>query len=191
MVTDSGETLRFYKADRARATPELLRKLLTGELWRYTQPLQTNFTPRGSRYVASASLTFHDLSLTSACRECILHYCAIGSMHTSNFVNRLPRWTLLVGSDVTAALAMRMRQQVWSTTSTVKPKLHLTDVSGTAESSCAVATSKALFGSMATASSSRRGDYDDNERVGEDVGGAQVENAMGVCHLSRSPWGTS
>lgn len=126
MATDSGETLRFYKADRARATPEPLRELLPGELWRYTQPLQTNFTPRGSRYVASASLAFHDLSLTSACRECILHCCAIGPMHTSNFVNRLLRWTLPVGPNAVAILAMRTRQGVPSTTETAMHKLQPT-----------------------------------------------------------------
>lgn len=123
MATDSGETLRFYMADRARATPELLRKLLTGELWPYTQPLETDFAPGGSRYVASASLAFHDLSLTSACRECNLHYCAIGRMHTSNFVNRLPRWTLPVGPNAVAILAMRTRQGVPSTTETAMHKL--------------------------------------------------------------------
>ncbi|OJT08194.1 hypothetical protein TRAPUB_907 [Trametes pubescens] len=132
VATDRGQTLRFFKADRARVTPEMLRELLTGELWRYNQPWKTDFAPGGSR-------------------EWILHYCALGLMHTSNFANRFPRWALLVGSGTLAILAMRVRRGgAPSTTAMVEHRLQPTDDGGTAESSCAVATSKALFGSTAT-----------------------------------------
>ena len=51
VLKDRGQTLRFYKADRVRISKELIRELLTEELWRETPPWKSNFAPGGKRYV--------------------------------------------------------------------------------------------------------------------------------------------
>ncbi|KAI0638475.1 hypothetical protein C8Q77DRAFT_1091318 [Trametes polyzona] len=89
VLTDRGQTLRFYKADRVRVTPELLRELLVEELWRNTPPWKTNFAPGGKR-------------------EWVLHYYGIGLMHVFNFVNRFPRWVLMIASGMVASVVMRL-----------------------------------------------------------------------------------
>ncbi|KAI0353134.1 hypothetical protein OH77DRAFT_1459171 [Trametes cingulata] len=89
VLTDRGQTLRFYKADRVRVTPELLRELLTEELWRNTPPWKTNFAPGGKR-------------------EWILHYYAVAMTRMYNFVNRFPRWVLMIASGMVASVVMRI-----------------------------------------------------------------------------------
>ena len=41
--------MRFYKATGIRLTPELIRELLTEEIWRDSQPWTSNFAPGGKR----------------------------------------------------------------------------------------------------------------------------------------------
>ncbi|KAI0375945.1 hypothetical protein BV20DRAFT_960014 [Pilatotrama ljubarskyi] len=89
VLTDRGQTLRFYKADRVRITPELLRELLVEELWRNTPPWKTNFAPGGKR-------------------EWILHYYALATTRMFNFVNRFPRWVLMIASGMIASVVMRI-----------------------------------------------------------------------------------
>lgn len=50
-IMDRGQTLRFYRADRVRVTGDILRELLTEEVWRNTEPWSSNFAPGGNRYV--------------------------------------------------------------------------------------------------------------------------------------------
>ena len=66
VLTDRGQTLRFYKADRVRVTPELLRELLTEELWRNTAPWKTNFAPGGKRYILYISFSSFSINTDSA-----------------------------------------------------------------------------------------------------------------------------
>lgn len=80
----------------------------------------------------------------------MLHYCAYGLMHTSRFVNRYPRWQLLVGASAIVLLVMRARRAVGPSTATVAEHRLQPTEGGTSESSCATANSKALFGSTAT-----------------------------------------
>ncbi|KAI0660703.1 hypothetical protein C8Q70DRAFT_912511 [Cubamyces menziesii] len=89
VLTDRGQTLRFYKADRVRVTPELLRELLTEELWRNTAPWKTNFAPGGKR-------------------EWVMHYYALGLKRLFDFVNRFPRWMLMIASGAVASVVMRL-----------------------------------------------------------------------------------
>ncbi len=51
IATNRGHDLRFYKAAGIRLTPELIRELLTEEIWRNSEPWRTNFSPGGKRYV--------------------------------------------------------------------------------------------------------------------------------------------
>ncbi|KAH9899566.1 hypothetical protein C8Q73DRAFT_753948 [Cubamyces lactineus] len=89
VLQDRGQTLRFYKADRVRVTPELLRELLTEELWRNTEPWKTNFAPGGKR-------------------EWVMHYYALGLKRVFDFVNRFPRWMLMIASGAVASVVMRL-----------------------------------------------------------------------------------
>ncbi len=50
LLKDRGQTLRFYKADRVRVSADLIRELLTEELWRETPTWDSNFGPGGKRY---------------------------------------------------------------------------------------------------------------------------------------------
>ncbi|EIW61597.1 uncharacterized protein TRAVEDRAFT_143534 [Trametes versicolor FP-101664 SS1] len=127
IITDRGQTLRFYKADRVRVTADLLRDLLTEEHWRNTQPWKTNFAPGGKR-------------------EWILHYYAFGLMHAFNFVNRFPRWMLMIGSGMIASLVMRLLHK--SPAEPTKPANPTVAV----EDSTAVATSKSAASSTTAAS---------------------------------------
>ena len=50
-IMDRGQTLRFYRADRVRVTADVIRELLTEDIWRNTQPWKSAFAPGGKRYV--------------------------------------------------------------------------------------------------------------------------------------------
>ncbi|KAI0832722.1 hypothetical protein BC628DRAFT_1309294 [Trametes gibbosa] len=101
LLKDRGQSLRFYKADRVRITPELLRELLIEELWRNSSVWSSNFAPGGKR-------------------EWILHYYALGLTHVFNFVNRFPRWMLMIASGAIASLVMRILHR--NPTAAVPPK---------------------------------------------------------------------
>lgn len=149
IITDRGQTLRFYKADRVRVTADLLRDLLTEEHWRNTEPWKTNFAPGGKRYVSprfTAPCTTSDLAHPLAYREWILHYYAFGLMHAFNFVNRFPRWMLMIGSGMIASLVMRLLHK--SPAEPTKPANPTVAV----EDSTAVATSKSAASSTTAAS---------------------------------------
>ncbi|KAH9855055.1 hypothetical protein C2E23DRAFT_725470 [Lenzites betulinus] len=59
------------------------------EIWRNTATWSSNFAPGGKR-------------------EWILHYYAFGLMRVFNFVNRFPRWVLMIASGMIASLVMRL-----------------------------------------------------------------------------------
>ncbi|EIW63122.1 uncharacterized protein TRAVEDRAFT_43427 [Trametes versicolor FP-101664 SS1] len=137
VITDRGQTLRFYKGDRVRVTAELLRGLLIDEHWRNTPPWKTDFAPGGNR-------------------EWVMHYYALWTMHISNFVQRFPRWTLLIGCGVIAKLAGRvLRRAPASASASTKddqpqPPADQGSSESTTESNCATATSRSCAGSTAT-----------------------------------------
>ncbi|KAL1942702.1 hypothetical protein VTO73DRAFT_4942 [Trametes versicolor] len=139
VITDRGQTLRFYKGDRVRVTAELLRGLLIDEHWRNTPPWKNDFAPGGDR-------------------EWVMHYYALGIMHISNFVQRFPRWTLLIGCGVIAKLAGRVLRRAPASASASastkddqpQPPTDQGSSESTMESSCATATSRSCAGSTAT-----------------------------------------
>ncbi|RDX53802.1 hypothetical protein OH76DRAFT_1398941 [Lentinus brumalis] len=89
VITDRGQTLRFYKATGIRLTPELIRELLTEEIWRDSQPWNSNFAPGGKR-------------------EWLLHYYALGLKKVFDFISRVPRFVLMIGSGAVASFFMRI-----------------------------------------------------------------------------------
>ncbi|KAM5534813.1 hypothetical protein V8D89_011529 [Ganoderma adspersum] len=89
LLRDRGQTLRFYKADRVRVSVDLIRELLTEELWRETPIWNSNFAPGGKR-------------------EFVLEYYAIVMMHIFNVINRVPRFLLMIASGGVASIVMRI-----------------------------------------------------------------------------------
>lgn len=79
-------------------------------------------------------------------REWILHYYAFGLMHAFNFVNRFPRWMLMIGSGMIASLVMRLLHK--SPAEPTKPA----NPTVAAEDSTALATSKSAASSTTAAS---------------------------------------
>ena len=51
VLTDRGQSLRFYKTNAARLEPEMIRDFLLTERWRDSEPWSTPFAPGGSWYV--------------------------------------------------------------------------------------------------------------------------------------------
>ncbi|PIL37411.1 hypothetical protein GSI_01105 [Ganoderma sinense ZZ0214-1] len=88
ILRDRGQTLRFYKADRVRVSADLIRELLTEELWRETPVWNSNFAPGGKR-------------------EFMLEYYALAMMHVFNVLNRIPRFLLMIASGGVASIVMR------------------------------------------------------------------------------------
>ncbi|KAI0774554.1 hypothetical protein C8Q74DRAFT_1438652 [Fomes fomentarius] len=88
IATNRGHDLRFYKAAGIRLTPELIRELLTEEIWRNSEPWRSNFSPGGKR-------------------EFMLHYFAYALMRIYNVVNRLPRFVLMIVTGAVASVVMR------------------------------------------------------------------------------------
>ncbi|KAI0722677.1 hypothetical protein C8Q76DRAFT_782865 [Earliella scabrosa] len=89
VATNRGQDLRFYKATGIRLTPELIRELLTEEIWRNSDPWRSNFGPGGKR-------------------EFVLHYFAFALMKVYNVVNRMPRFVLMIVSGAVASFVMRL-----------------------------------------------------------------------------------
>ncbi|TBU33048.1 hypothetical protein BD311DRAFT_473959 [Dichomitus squalens] len=101
VLKDRGQTLRFYKADRVRISKELIRELLTEELWRETPVWNSNFAPGGKR-------------------EFVLHYYGIALMYTFDVINRVPRFVLMIASGGIASIVMRFLHK--STPQDARPK---------------------------------------------------------------------
>ncbi|KAI1796105.1 hypothetical protein LXA43DRAFT_653292 [Ganoderma leucocontextum] len=88
LLRDRGQTLRFYKADRVRVSADLIRELLTEELWRETPIWDSNFAPGRKR-------------------EFVLEYYALAMTHIFNVLNRIPRFLLMIVSGGVASIVMR------------------------------------------------------------------------------------
>lgn len=109
LLRDRGQTLRFYKADRVRVSVDLIRELLTEELWRETPIWNSNFAPGGKRYIfISTALELRTYALTCLLREFVLEYYAIAMMHIFNLINRVPRFLLMIASGGVASIVMRI-----------------------------------------------------------------------------------
>ncbi|KAI0722377.1 hypothetical protein C8T65DRAFT_799380 [Cerioporus squamosus] len=102
IITDRGQALRFYKASGIRLTPELIRELLTEEIWRDSQPWNSNFAPGGKR-------------------EWLLHYYALGLKKVFDFISRVPRFVLMIGSGAVASFVMRLLHRAPSETPATAP----------------------------------------------------------------------
>ncbi|OBZ70492.1 hypothetical protein A0H81_09661 [Grifola frondosa] len=89
ILTDRGQTLRFYKASHVRLNADLIREFLKEEGWRNTPPWKTAFAPGGKR-------------------EFVLHYYALVLKAIYDVVVRVPRWLLMILSGGLASVVMRL-----------------------------------------------------------------------------------
>ncbi|KIM76429.1 hypothetical protein PILCRDRAFT_12851 [Piloderma croceum F 1598] len=77
VITDRGQTLRFWKASQLRLSDKIIRQFLLEEGWRSNPPWKTSYAPGGDR-------------------EWIMDYFAIGMTAIYNNVTLLPNWLLYV-----------------------------------------------------------------------------------------------
>ncbi|KAI0751081.1 hypothetical protein C8Q80DRAFT_1155439 [Daedaleopsis nitida] len=134
VITDRGQSLRFYKASGIRLTPELIRELLTEEIWRNSQPWQSAFAPGGKR-------------------EFVMHYFAFGMMRFYNVVNRVPRFLLMIISGAVASLFMRLLH--WPSPAPA-PRARPLTASTKSETETVTTTTSAASSSTATPSPSKK-----------------------------------
>ncbi|KAH9943182.1 uncharacterized protein BXZ73DRAFT_87570 [Epithele typhae] len=87
-VMDRGQTLRFYRADRVRVTADIIRELLTEEIWRNTEPWSSNFAPGGKR-------------------EWIMEFIAYYYWRIYTVMDKTPRFLLMIVSGAVASFVMR------------------------------------------------------------------------------------
>ncbi|KAJ7265473.1 hypothetical protein B0H12DRAFT_1201071 [Mycena haematopus] len=89
ILTDRGQTLRFYRASQLRIANGALREFVRREGYLVTPPWSGPFAPGGSR-------------------EFILEYFAIWMTKIYNLVVRIPRWIMLVVSGSVASFAINL-----------------------------------------------------------------------------------
>ncbi|EMD40531.1 hypothetical protein CERSUDRAFT_130463 [Gelatoporia subvermispora B] len=89
VITDRGQSLRFYKTTQVRLKPEFIREFLKEEGWRQTPPWRSSFGPGGSR-------------------EYILHYYGLTLKAIYDFLVRVPKWLLMIGTGAAASVVMRL-----------------------------------------------------------------------------------
>ncbi|KAL6309775.1 hypothetical protein BKA93DRAFT_719911, partial [Sparassis latifolia] len=92
VLTDRGQTLRFYKANTVRLDPDTIREFLKEEGWRESEPWTSSFSPGGSR-------------------EFVMHYFALCMKKIYDVVVRVPKWVLMVISGVVANFVMKWFHQ--------------------------------------------------------------------------------
>ncbi|KZT05557.1 uncharacterized protein LAESUDRAFT_813372 [Laetiporus sulphureus 93-53] len=88
VLTDRGQTLRFYKANSVRLDPTTIREFLRNEGWREGEPWGGPFAP-GGRW------------------EYILHYFALSAKWVYEFLIMFPKWVLMIASAGIANLVMK------------------------------------------------------------------------------------
>jgi len=89
VVTDRGQSLRFYKANSVRLDPDLIRTFLADEAWREGEPWSSPFAPGGKW-------------------EYIMHYFAFTAKWIYEFLMQFPRWLLMIISAGLANLVMKL-----------------------------------------------------------------------------------
>ncbi|TFY67663.1 hypothetical protein EVJ58_g1493 [Rhodofomes roseus] len=88
VLTDRGQTLRFYKTNAVRLEPEMLRDFLIQERWRDNQPWDSPFAPGGSW-------------------EPALHYFSLALKYFYETLIIFPRWVLMIASGGIANIVMK------------------------------------------------------------------------------------
>jgi hypothetical protein len=53
IITDRGQTLRFWKASQLRLSDKIIRQFLLEEGWRSNPPWKTSYGPGGDRLVTA------------------------------------------------------------------------------------------------------------------------------------------
>jgi hypothetical protein len=89
VLTDRGQTLRFYKAHQLRLKEDSMRMFLELEGWRETEPWRSMYAPGGSR-------------------EWMMDYLAYVLTKSYNFFIIIPKWLLLIVSGGVASLAINL-----------------------------------------------------------------------------------
>ncbi|OCH94286.1 hypothetical protein OBBRIDRAFT_747942 [Obba rivulosa] len=119
VLTDRGQTLRFYKTTQVRLKPELIREFLKEEGWRQTPPWQSTFAPGGKR-------------------EFVLHYYGLLLKTVYDVLVRVPKWLLMIGTGAVASVVMRLMHR-----DPPKQPLQVTPAAATATPSITVAVPEA------------------------------------------------
>ncbi|OSX59329.1 hypothetical protein POSPLADRAFT_1035645 [Postia placenta MAD-698-R-SB12] len=88
VLTDRGQTMRFYKANTVRLDPDLIHQFLKEEGWREGEPWISPFAPGGQW-------------------EYIMHYYALSLRWVYDFLMKFPRWVLMIASAGIANLVMK------------------------------------------------------------------------------------
>lgn len=65
VITDRGQTLRFWKATQVRLNEETIRTFLSEEGWRNSEPWRSSFGPGGDRLVSPSLHSFLPSSPTA------------------------------------------------------------------------------------------------------------------------------
>ncbi|KZT71625.1 hypothetical protein DAEQUDRAFT_763840 [Daedalea quercina L-15889] len=89
VLTDRGQTLRFYKTNVVRLEPEMIRDFLLQERWRDNKPWDSPFAPGGSW-------------------EPAIHYFSLALKRSYEFLILFPRWVLMLASGVIANIVMKV-----------------------------------------------------------------------------------
>lgn len=89
VLTDRGQTLRFYQAGRMHLNADLLYQFLKEEAWRMREPWRSAFSPGGRR-------------------EWVLDYLALVLSTVYSFFVRVPRWVMYVASGGAASVIINL-----------------------------------------------------------------------------------
>jgi len=112
VITDRGQSLRFWRASQLRLNDKIIRQFLQEEGWKSTAPWKTAYSPGGDR-------------------EWIMEYFAIVMTNTYNHVTLLPNWLLylITGAlgSVIVGFLHRSPQTPPKLTSQPKPKVVVTE----------------------------------------------------------------
>ncbi|KAF8214154.1 hypothetical protein K438DRAFT_1706453 [Mycena galopus ATCC 62051] len=89
ILTDRGQTLRFYRSSQLRVSNGALREFVKREAYLVTPPWSSAFAPGGSR-------------------EFILEFIAVWMTKIYNIVVMVPRWIMLIVSGSAASVAINL-----------------------------------------------------------------------------------
>ncbi|KAA1466529.1 hypothetical protein DENSPDRAFT_831386 [Dentipellis sp. KUC8613] len=89
VLTDRGQTLRFYRASQLQIKPDTLRQFLKGEYYLRTAPWKSAFAPGGKR-------------------EFVLVYLGIVLRKIYDVVSVLPRWVLYIATGSIGSIVVNL-----------------------------------------------------------------------------------
>jgi hypothetical protein len=132
VITDQGQSLRFWRASQLRLNDKIIRQFLQEKGWESTAPWKTAYSPGGDRYVQANGHRLHDVPTHFLnYREWIMEYFAIVMTNTYNHVTLVPNWLLylITGAlgSVIIGLLHRSPQTPSKLTSQPKPKVVVTE----------------------------------------------------------------